>query len=183
MSVSLVTVSYIGATILFILSLGGLSNPETAKRGNWYGIIGMAIAVLATMFGYRSLMSGDQPIVTGYGYAYIVVAMVDRRRDRALGRAHRQDDPDAGAGGDHALAGRLRRLHRRLRQLHRHLDGVSDRRRARDPRARNLHRRADRRGDVLRFGDRVRQAVGEDQRQAGAAAGAPLAQPRSACSS
>ena len=57
MSVSLVTASYIGATILFILSLGGLSNPETAKRGNWYGIVGMAIAVLATMFGYRSLMA------------------------------------------------------------------------------------------------------------------------------
>ncbi len=48
MSVSLVTASYLGATILFILSLGGLSNPETAKRGNWYGIVGMAIAVLAT---------------------------------------------------------------------------------------------------------------------------------------
>ncbi len=75
MPVSLVTVSYLGATILFILSLGGLSNPETAKRGNWYGIIGMAIAVLATVFGYRSLMSGDQPIVTGNGYAFIVGAM------------------------------------------------------------------------------------------------------------
>jgi len=76
MSVSLVTASYIGATILFILSLGGLSNPETAKRGNWYGIVGMAIAVLATIFGYRSLMSGDQPIVVGNGYAFIVGAMV-----------------------------------------------------------------------------------------------------------
>ncbi len=75
MPVSLVTVSYLGATILFILSLGGLSNPETAKRGNWYGIVGMAIAVLATVFGYRSLMSGDQPIVTGNGYAFIVGAM------------------------------------------------------------------------------------------------------------
>ena len=76
MSVSLVTASYLGATILFILSLGGLSSPETAKRGNWYGIVGMAIAVLATIFGYRSLMSGDQPIVTGNGYAFIVGAMV-----------------------------------------------------------------------------------------------------------
>ena len=51
MSSSLATVSYIAATILFILSLGGLSNPETARRGNLYGIIGMAIAVLATVFG------------------------------------------------------------------------------------------------------------------------------------
>ena len=44
-----VNVSYIIATILFILALGGLSNQETARRGNWYGIIGMAIALLATV--------------------------------------------------------------------------------------------------------------------------------------
>ncbi len=46
-----VTVSYIMATILFILALGGLSNQETARRGNWYGIIGMAIALIATVLG------------------------------------------------------------------------------------------------------------------------------------
>ena len=51
MSANLATGSYIGATILFILSLGGLSNPETSRRGNLYGMIGMAIAVLATVFG------------------------------------------------------------------------------------------------------------------------------------
>jgi H+-translocating NAD(P) transhydrogenase subunit beta len=49
MSSGLVTVSYIGATILFILALGGLSHQETSRRGNLYGIIGMAIAVLATI--------------------------------------------------------------------------------------------------------------------------------------
>jgi NAD(P) transhydrogenase subunit beta len=48
MTDSLATVSYIGAIILFILSLGGLSNPETARRGNLFGMIGMTIAVLAT---------------------------------------------------------------------------------------------------------------------------------------
>ncbi|MFB3116021.1 MAG: Re/Si-specific NAD(P)(+) transhydrogenase subunit beta [Gammaproteobacteria bacterium] len=51
MSVGLVTVSYIGATILFILTLGGLSNQETARKGNIYGMIGMTIAILATVFG------------------------------------------------------------------------------------------------------------------------------------
>jgi NAD(P) transhydrogenase subunit beta len=50
---SLASVAYIGATILFILSLGGLSNAETSRRGNLYGMIGMAIAVLATMLGPR----------------------------------------------------------------------------------------------------------------------------------
>jgi len=50
-SAGIVTVAYIAATILFILALGGLSNQETARRGNWYGITGMAIALLATVFG------------------------------------------------------------------------------------------------------------------------------------
>ena len=54
MSASLATVAYIGATILFILSLGGLSNPETARRGNLFGMLGMAIAVLATVLGPAS---------------------------------------------------------------------------------------------------------------------------------
>src|SRR5512136_1199654 len=58
MSTSIVTVAYIGATILFILSLGGLSNPETSRRGNLYGIIGMTIAVLATVFGPRVTAAG-----------------------------------------------------------------------------------------------------------------------------
>src|SRR6188508_2571254 len=66
MSVNLATVCYIGATILFILSLGGLSNPESSRRGNLYGMIGMAVAVLATVFG---------PRVTAAGIPYIVGAM------------------------------------------------------------------------------------------------------------
>ena len=67
MSASLATVSYIGAIILFILSLGGLSNPESSRRGNLYGMIGMTIAVLATVFG---------PHVTQGGYAWIIGGMV-----------------------------------------------------------------------------------------------------------
>ena len=43
--------AYITSAVLFILSLGGLSDQENAKRGVWFGIIGMAIAVLATIFG------------------------------------------------------------------------------------------------------------------------------------
>jgi NAD(P) transhydrogenase subunit beta len=47
----IIAMSYIIATILFILALGGLSNQETARRGNWYGIIGMVIALVATVLG------------------------------------------------------------------------------------------------------------------------------------
>src|SRR5688500_90203 len=65
-STTLSTVAYIGATILFILSLGGLSNPESSRRGNLYGMIGMAIAVLATVLG---------PQVTPAGYPWIIGAM------------------------------------------------------------------------------------------------------------
>jgi CBS domain-containing protein len=67
MNSSLATVAYIGATILFILSLGGLSNQETARRGNLYGMIGMSLAVLATIFG---------PQVTAEGIPMIVGAML-----------------------------------------------------------------------------------------------------------
>ncbi|KWN84220.1 Re/Si-specific NAD(P)(+) transhydrogenase subunit beta [Burkholderia ubonensis] len=67
MSSNLTTVSYIGAAILFILSLGGLANPETARRGNLLGMIGMLIAVLATVLG---------PRVSAEGIPYVVAALV-----------------------------------------------------------------------------------------------------------
>ena len=63
MSQSLATVAYLGAAILFILSLGGLSNPETSRRGNLLGMVGMALAVLATVFGPRVSPSGMAWIV------------------------------------------------------------------------------------------------------------------------
>ncbi|HDR9482560.1 TPA: Re/Si-specific NAD(P)(+) transhydrogenase subunit beta [Burkholderia aenigmatica] len=67
MTSNLTTVSYIGAAILFILSLGGLANPETARRGNLLGIIGMSVAVLATVLG---------PRVSAAGIPYVVGALV-----------------------------------------------------------------------------------------------------------
>src|SRR5688572_11124062 len=67
MSATIATVAYLGAIILFILSLGGLSNPESSRRGNLYGMVGMTIAVLATVFG---------PQVTSAGYVWIIGAMV-----------------------------------------------------------------------------------------------------------
>src|SRR6476659_8884720 len=67
MSSNLATVSYIAAIILFILSLGGLSNPESSRRGILYGMIGMAIAVVATVLG---------PRVTPQGLGWIAAALV-----------------------------------------------------------------------------------------------------------
>jgi H+-translocating NAD(P) transhydrogenase subunit beta len=45
------TAAYVVAAVLFILSLGGLSGQESAKRAVWYGIAGMGLAVLATLYG------------------------------------------------------------------------------------------------------------------------------------
>ncbi|MDQ9168870.1 Re/Si-specific NAD(P)(+) transhydrogenase subunit beta [Oxalobacteraceae bacterium R-40] len=67
MSIGVTTVAYLGAAILFILSLGGLSHAETARRGNFYGMLGMAIAVLATVFG---------PTVSAAGIPWVIGAMV-----------------------------------------------------------------------------------------------------------
>lgn len=49
MSEGLITAAYLIAAVCFILSLAGLSKQETAQTGNWYGIIGMAIALTATI--------------------------------------------------------------------------------------------------------------------------------------
>ena len=51
MNTGVITASYIGAGALFILALGGLSHQESARRGNLYGMLGMALALLVTIFG------------------------------------------------------------------------------------------------------------------------------------
>jgi H+-translocating NAD(P) transhydrogenase subunit beta len=64
MSEGIATASYLGASILFILSLGGLSNQETSRRGNYYGMAGMFIALLVTIL---------TPAVNNY--VYLIGAM------------------------------------------------------------------------------------------------------------
>lgn len=63
-SSGLQTASYIAASILFILSLGGLSSQESAKRGNYFGIIGMFLAITATALGEST-----------EGHAYLITVM------------------------------------------------------------------------------------------------------------
>ena len=54
MTPSLITVAYLASAALFILALGGLKTNDTARRGNLFGIIGMAIAVLVTIIAFVS---------------------------------------------------------------------------------------------------------------------------------
>jgi NAD(P) transhydrogenase subunit beta len=65
-STGLVSAAYIAASVLFILSLGGLKGQESAKRAIWYGIVGMALAVVATIFG---------PGVGNLGIILVMVAL------------------------------------------------------------------------------------------------------------
>lgn len=69
MNQGMVTAAYIIAAVLFILSLSGLSKQETARRGNQYGIAGMAIAVLATVIGDSVSSYGILIVTVGIGGA------------------------------------------------------------------------------------------------------------------
>ena len=63
------TAAYVVSAVLFILSLGGLSGQESAKRAVWYGITGMALAIAATLIGPGSgLWFLSMIMITGGGY-------------------------------------------------------------------------------------------------------------------
>ena len=70
MTIGIVKAAYIAAAILFILALGGLSGQEKAKRAVWYGIVGMALAVLATIFGPEVVLS-----TTGWVVLVVMLAI------------------------------------------------------------------------------------------------------------
>ena len=77
MTTSLLATSYIAAAVLFILSLKGLSNPETARRGNQFGAIGMLVAVLAVALHARVITS---PTLLGaLAVAAVIGALVASR--------------------------------------------------------------------------------------------------------
>ncbi|GGF67211.1 NAD(P) transhydrogenase subunit beta [Terasakiella brassicae] len=76
MTYGILTAAYIAASVLFILSLGGLSNQEKAKRAVWYGIVGMAVAVLMTVFTAGSLGWLIPAIVIGSVIGWYVAGKV-----------------------------------------------------------------------------------------------------------
>ena len=82
MSFNIVTAVYIAASVLFILSLGGLSNQESAKRAVWYGIVGMALAVGATVFGPQVEISNMLLMMIAIGS---VIGIVVARRVEMTG--------------------------------------------------------------------------------------------------
>src|SRR5690349_3104773 len=77
MTSGLVTVSYLAAAVLFILALGGLSRQESARRGNWMGIVGMALALVATI---ASAVTANYGILAGAVTVGAVIGLVLARR-------------------------------------------------------------------------------------------------------
>ena len=69
--------AYLFASILFILSLGGLSSQESAKRGVFYGIIGMIIAVLATVLGQG--VNGHVYIISAVAVPSVIGVLLARK--------------------------------------------------------------------------------------------------------
>ena len=61
---NLIALSYLISSVLFILSLKGLSHPETARRGNSFGMIGMALAIATTFFLMKELTSTNGYVLT-----------------------------------------------------------------------------------------------------------------------
>ena len=77
MSIGIQTAAYLFASILFILSLGSLSSQESAKRGVFYGIIGMIIAIIATVLGES--VSGQTYIIIAIAIASVIGLMLARK--------------------------------------------------------------------------------------------------------
>lgn len=77
MSIGIQTAAYLFASILFILSLGSLSSQESAKRGVFYGIIGMIIAIIATVLGES--VAGQTYIIIAIAIASVIGLMLARK--------------------------------------------------------------------------------------------------------
>ena len=178
MSLGLVSAFYLAAAILFILALGGLSNQEKAKRAIWYGIVGMALAVIATIFGgsghywllapmviiggavgafvaSRVQMTQMPELVAGF-HSLVGLAAVFIGLNADL-EAHRVAEAVANGTVDQLL---------RLRAD----AGAQDVGRALDHAGRGLPRHPDRRHHLHRLDRRLPQALGEGRLQAADAA-------------
>ena len=116
MSANLTALAYLIASVLFIMALRGLSSPESARSGNVYGMIGMAIAVVTTVINpnvvsYEWILGA---LVIGGGIGAFVagrIAMTDMpelqfRHDRHAGTGRRFSQPGRFGG----RVGCLRRL-------------------------------------------------------------------------
>ena len=175
MSASLTALAYLIAAVLFILALRGLSSPVTSRQGNRFGMIGMGVAVVATLahhgmggLGYGLIFLG---IIIGGTIGTFVALRIQMTALPQLGRGV------PFAGGPCRGVRRRRRTERAGGVRHRH----SRQRPYAEP-DRDVARAGDRRHHLLRFADRIRQAAGADERRAVRVPGPAQAESR-ACAS
>src|SRR5512137_1414559 len=79
MATTLSTLAYLVASVLFILALRGLSHPETSRQGNLFGMIGMAIAIAATLLKPGMGMGGIALVVVGLAIGGTIGTIVAQR--------------------------------------------------------------------------------------------------------
>ena len=159
MSASLTALAYLIAAVLFVLALRGLSSPVTSRQGNRFGMIGMGVAVVATLAHHG--MGG-----LGYGLIFLGIIIGGAIGTFVALRIQMTALPQLGRGVP--FAGGACRGVRRRRGAER-ARGVRYRHAGQRPYPepdRDVARTGDRRHHVLRLADRVRQAAGADERRA-----------------
>src|ERR1700736_108289 len=118
MNANLAAVLYLVAGVLFILSLRGLSSPASSRQGNFFGMIGMAIAIATTLAAHPPADGiGWVLVILGLAIGGSIGAVGARRGDGGCGCAPGADDVDAGTGGGVSLAGRHGRGAGRCRRV------------------------------------------------------------------
>ena len=175
MNANIAALLYLVAGVLFIQALRGLSSPDTSRRGNYLGMIGMTIAVLTTLAAHPpvgnvawGLVVGG--IALGGGIGAVIARRVPMTSMPELVAAFHSLVGMAAvlvAAGAYLRAGGLRHRHARPHP-----------RRQPD---RNVARGGDRRHHLHRLGDRVPEALRPHERQADHAARPPCHQHRAVC--
>ncbi|MBI0008464.1 NAD(P)(+) transhydrogenase (Re/Si-specific) subunit beta, partial [Bartonella sp. M0193] len=79
MSVNFAAFLYLVSGVLFIMALRGLSHPTTSRKGNAYGMVGMAVAIITTLLLARPSFGGLVLIIIGLAIGGAIGAVIARR--------------------------------------------------------------------------------------------------------
>ena len=89
MSANLSAIFYLISGILFILALRGLSSPETSRQGNFFGILGMIIAITVTFLSIGNFSNG---------FIYVLIFLLIGRFNRGVHSIQNTNDSNARTG-------------------------------------------------------------------------------------
>ncbi len=166
MNANLAAVLYLVAGVLFILALRGLSSPASSRQGNFFGMIGMAIAVATTLAAH--------PPADGVAWVLVILGVaIGGGVGAVIARRVPMTSMPELVAAFHSLVGMAAVLVAAGAFYAPEAFDIGTHRQhpSAEP-GRNVARRRHRRADLHRFGDRVRQAVGPHERRADHPAGA-----------